>query len=188
MRLTGGDFSGRNLKEPKNGLTHPMGSRGRLALFNALFNVVSGVRTDDKNPFSGICVLDAYAGTGALGFEALSRGAESATFLEKDPVAVKTIKENAAALNLTAKCQIFKVHVQDFIAVKDYDLIFIDPPYDRFHPEEFAHFFAAAQESPASKPVIIALSHPATFDPHTFPGLLSTKSYAAARISIYRAA
>ena len=72
MRIISGKYKNRELKSPKSSATHPMSERARLSIFNMLGDI------------SGKTVLDLFAGTGSLGLEALSRGAASATFVEKD--------------------------------------------------------------------------------------------------------
>lgn len=89
IRITGGELKGREILSPRSGLTHPMGAREKLALFNMINREITGAK-----------VLDAYAGSGALGIEALSRGAESAVFVEKDAEVAKVLKQNLRYLGL----------------------------------------------------------------------------------------
>ena len=116
MRIISGFYKGRELKSPNSAQTHPMGDRERLALFNMLGDV------------SGLTVLDLYAGTGALGIEALSRGAASAVFVERDHSACTLIKANLETLNGEVVCS----NVEHFRPKKLYDLVFIDPPYNLY--------------------------------------------------------
>lgn len=116
MRIISGLYKGRELKSPRSDKTHPMGERERLALFNMLGDV------------SGQTVLDLYAGTGALGIEALSRGAKSTTFVEKDPATCQIIKENLGDLNGEVVC----ADVKNFVVDEPFDLVFLDPPYDKY--------------------------------------------------------
>jgi 16S rRNA (guanine966-N2)-methyltransferase len=118
VRVVAGAFKGRRLQAPRGVATRPTSDRVREALFSILGNV------------SGARVLDLYAGSGALGIEALSRGAASATFVERDQRAVDAIRRNLAAVGVTAE-----VRRQDalrfLVATADtFDLVFVDPPYD----------------------------------------------------------
>ncbi len=119
MRITSGLYKNRSLKSPNSDKTHPMGDRERLALFNMLGDV------------SGLTVLDLYAGTGALGIEALSRGAKSATFVEKDRAACKIIKENLGELNGEVLC----ADAEKFAPAQPFDIVFIDPPYNIYNKD-----------------------------------------------------
>jgi 16S rRNA (guanine966-N2)-methyltransferase len=107
---------------PQKG-TRPTSDRVREALFNVL-----AARLD----FTGIAVLDLYAGSGALGLEALSRGARTATFVEVDPRNAKVIEANIAALQLTG-ATVFARPVATVLASgagSSFDLVMADPPYD----------------------------------------------------------
>lgn len=120
MRIIAGQFRGRRLTTPPGNDTRPTADRVRESLFSIL------------GPLPGARVLDLFAGSGALGLEALSRGAATATFVERAPAALKAIRANLAALEATAR-----VHDRDVVAfVRDasqaggpYDLVFLDPPY-----------------------------------------------------------
>ena len=117
MRIISGQYKNRELKSPNSSATHPMGERERLAIFNMLGDL------------SGKTVLDLFAGTGALGLEALSRGAASCTFVENHPKTLQILKQNLQNIeNVT----IVKTDAYKFEPVNKFDLIFIDPPYDQF--------------------------------------------------------
>ena len=117
MRIISGKYKNRELKSPNSSKTHPMGERERLAIFNMLGDL------SDKT------ALDLFAGTGALGLEALSRGAKSCTFVEKDAKALACLKQNLKDLENT---KILKTDAYKFEPANKFDLIFIDPPYDQF--------------------------------------------------------
>ncbi len=87
VRIISGIYGGRTIKAPDNSKTHPMGERVRNAMFNSLGSEVHGAR-----------VLDVFAGTGAIGFEALSRGAASVDFIERDRMACQVLRENYSSL------------------------------------------------------------------------------------------
>jgi 16S rRNA (guanine966-N2)-methyltransferase len=118
MRIVAGEFKGRRLAAPRGARTRPTADRVREALFSMLGDV------------SGARVLDLYAGSGALGIEALSRGASEAVFVERDPRAVAALRRNLEAVGVSAA-----VAQSDALAFirRDrgpYDLVFADPPYD----------------------------------------------------------
>ena len=170
VRITGGEFSGRLIRTP-GGKTHPMGDRERLAIFNAL---------NDKLP--GQVILDVYAGSGALGIEALSRGAEKVVFVDKEPVAISTIKDNLASLGVpNSRSQVIKSAADKLDLSNSFDLILADPPYDKYNPEE--NIKLASFLKPQG---ILVLSHPN--DPLEIDGLriLKTNKYAKAHITFYQ--
>ena len=119
MRIVAGQWRGRQLKSPTWDGLRPTSDRVRETLFNILGSAVHGAK-----------VLDGYAGTGAIGIEALSRGAASVTFVERDPRAVKLIEANLAALGATGV--IMRAGLADAVARLSgqvFDLIMLDPPY-----------------------------------------------------------
>ncbi len=119
MRVVAGAFKGRRLHVPPGGGTRPTADRVREALFSMLADV------------GGARVLDLYAGSGALGIEALSRGAQSALFVERDRRAAATIERNLGLVGVSAAVR--REDVLAFLgrpAEAAYDLIFCDPPYD----------------------------------------------------------
>ena len=123
MRIVAGAWRGRTLKSPNWEGLRPTSDRLRETLFDILGPSVRGAR-----------VLDGYAGTGAIGIEALSRGAASVTFVEKDPRAVKLIETNLRALDAEggAKPVIIRAGLADAAARlvgEAFDLIILDPPY-----------------------------------------------------------
>jgi 16S rRNA (guanine966-N2)-methyltransferase len=125
MRVIAGSLGGRRLRAPRGSATRPTADRVREALFAML------------GPLEGARVLDLYAGSGALGIEALSRGARSALFIERDARALAVLRANLAALELAGEG--VEVRGGDALAAlrsaregaDTYDLIFIDPPYEK---------------------------------------------------------
>jgi 16S rRNA (guanine966-N2)-methyltransferase len=123
MRVIAGRYGGRTLKAPRGGSTRPTAERVREALFSQLADV------------AGARVLDLFAGTGALGIEALSRGARSALFVERDPRALRALRANLETLELGPEQA--EVSAMDALAAlrsararrETYDLVFVDPPY-----------------------------------------------------------
>ncbi|MEG0790877.1 MAG: 16S rRNA (guanine(966)-N(2))-methyltransferase RsmD [Gordonibacter sp.] len=125
MRIISGEFRGRVLKAPKGQDTRPTTDRVREALMSAVASARGG--------FEGAVVLDAFAGSGALGFEALSRGAASVHFFERDGAALRVVEDNARVLGLPAtraRMQRKDVLKTPPVQVRPaFDLVFLDPPY-----------------------------------------------------------
>ena len=121
MRIIAGQFRGRMLEAPSGLATRPTGDRVREALFSMLASRVG--------PFEGLRVADLYAGSGALGFEALSRGAVFATFVETDGSAQAAIKGNAVRLVVAERVRILGGSALALPRSEPFDLIFADPPY-----------------------------------------------------------
>ena len=117
MRVVAGQFKGRGLNAPKGRSTRPTSDKVREALFSVLVSV------------DGARVLDLFAGSGALGIEALSRGAASATFVDDDQRAVEAVRGNLAAIGVEAEVQQRDALAFLRSAARPYDLVFIDPPY-----------------------------------------------------------
>jgi 16S rRNA (guanine966-N2)-methyltransferase len=123
LRLTSGYLKGRFINVPKSDLIRPTTERVRETIFNILSNKIS---------FDGIKVLDLYSGSGALGFECLSRGAAEIHFVEKNAVIYRNLEQNIKALQVEKECKIFKMPALSFSSLKTdegYDLILADPPF-----------------------------------------------------------
>lgn len=122
MRIIAGDWRGRKLVAPKGDATRPTADRTRETLFNMLASRLGS--------FEGLSVLDLFAGSGALGLEALSRGAAHCLFVEQDAEAVKAIKSNVSALDARTRATVQQGSVMSLGPAKaPHDLIFLDPPY-----------------------------------------------------------
>ncbi len=120
LKIVSGKFRGRVLKTPKGNQTRPTASRVRQAVFNIY-------------PPEGMSILDICAGTGAIGFEALSLGAESVVFIEMHQEVVSVLKSNIALLGVSSQCAILPFEALKGIKKlegKQFDFIYIDPPYD----------------------------------------------------------
>lgn len=130
MRVIAGRLGGRRLRAPRGRSTRPTSDRVREALFSMLGGV------------EGARVLDLFAGTGALGIEALSRGAQRAVFVERDTAAAGILASNLRALELPSESAEVRradalVALRDASAAREtYDLVFIDPPYGRARPAQ----------------------------------------------------
>ena len=172
VKITSGLFRGRELKAPQNGVTHPMGSREKLALFNSLSDKIK-----DK------IILDVFAGTGALGLEALSRGASHVTFIEADKKAAEILKQNAIVLGVFEQVRIYNTKAEKIDFDSPFDIVIADPPYEYFHDLPLSLLDRLAKTARE----YFVLSHPSDFDPHAIDAeLLSTKAYAGSRITIFR--
>ena len=173
MRIVAGTLGGRHLKAPAGRATRPTSDRVREALFSILGDL------------DGARVLDLFAGSGALGIEALSRGASAAVFVDTDPKALTAIKANLQALDITAK-----VHRRDAIAYLNnageapFDLVFLDPPYSSASemagplserlPSVLSEDARIVSESDKRHPLILTLP------------LLDERVYGDTRIAIHR--
>ncbi len=131
-RIVGGSAGGRRLAVPRGGLTRPTSDRAREGLFSTLAALLPSL--------AGLRVLDLYAGTGAVGLEALSRGAAAALFVESDDRALQALRDNLAALRLPGG-RIVRGRVATVLtgppAGPPYDVAFLDPPYAM--PDEEVH-------------------------------------------------
>ena len=146
MRVIGGEFRSRRLKSLPGLETRPTPDRLRETLFNVLATRIEGT-----------VFLDAYAGTGAVGIEALSRGARRAIFVEKNRAAVDVIRENLASLGLEGRAEVFTGRVAPVLERAQADLVFLDPPYEL--ETEYASALAALAHSPAKVVVVQHSSH-----------------------------
>ena len=120
MRVIAGEFRSRRLKSIPGLATRPTPDRLRQTLFDILGSRVEGV-----------VFLDAYAGTGAVGIEALSRGAARGFFIEKSKNAAQVIRENLASLGIEDRALLVVSSALSALAVHKADIVFLDPPYDR---------------------------------------------------------
>lgn len=120
MRITGGQFKNRTLKAPKVETTRPTSSKVRQAVFNLCQHYL-----EDAD------VLDVFAGSGAIGLEALSRGAAHATFIEKNRVALGALKSNIETLGVADQTTVYASDAERKVRQLKtrYDLVFLDPPY-----------------------------------------------------------
>ena len=123
MRIIAGKYKSRIIKVPNSKLVRPTTDKNKESIFNYLNNIVD---------FNGIKVCDMYAGSGGLGFEALSRGAEQIHFVEKNFVIYKNLYQNISVLKVEDNCKIFKMSSLKFSLLKEhdsYELILADPPF-----------------------------------------------------------
>jgi 16S rRNA (guanine966-N2)-methyltransferase len=125
MRIIAGRLGGLSFRSPSGHRTHPMSDKVRGALFNMLGDI------------AGMDVLDAFAGSGALGFEAISRGARSVIAIDNDRLAQQAIAMNMHQLKLDQAVHLIKATVSAWLATTDqqFDIILCDPPYTAIQPD-----------------------------------------------------
>jgi 16S rRNA (guanine(966)-N(2))-methyltransferase RsmD len=123
MRIITGTLKGRRLKVPDSGVIRPTSDRTKEGLFSVM---------DARIYFDDLNVLDLYAGSGNLGFEAISRGVATATFVDNNRLSATTITENAELFGVTEQIRIIQSDVQRFLSgpARPFDIVFCDPPYD----------------------------------------------------------
>ena len=135
LRIIAGEFKGRRLKTPAGRSVRPTGDRVKEAWFSILQPSIPDAR-----------VLDLFAGSGALGFEALSRGAVAADFVENHQASLATIRDNAAALKVEDRVTIHRMDAVRFaerLQPGAYDVVFADPPYATTDAERLVTLFRA---------------------------------------------
>ncbi len=159
MRVTGGEFRSRRLKSVPGEATRPTSDRLRETVFDILAARVQGAT-----------FADAYAGTGAVGIEALSRGAAHVYFLEKGRVALEAIRENLESLKLAARATVVSGAVARTLGRYRADIVFVDPPYAL--EREYAAVFEVLAESP---PPLVIVQHSVHFTLPEAKGLEHTR-------------
>jgi 16S rRNA (guanine966-N2)-methyltransferase len=169
MRIVGGRFAGRTLTSP-DARVRPTAEHVRGALLDLLDADLDGAR-----------VLDLFAGTGALGLEALSRGAASADFVEFRPGSLHALKANIAALRVRDRTRVFKRDALPFagaLAAESYDVAFADPPYES---KMLDRLIETWQRTLFSR--VLAVEHAAT---HRLPAGAARHVFDETAVSIYR--
>ena len=141
MRVIAGEFRSRHLKTLPGLETRPTPDRLRETLFNVL-----AAEIEDE------VFLDAYAGTGAIGIEALSRGAARAIFIERSRSAAEVIRENLASLGLTRRAEVLHGRVLQYLKHRKADIVFLDPPYSL--EREYTESLTILSEEPP--PLVVA--------------------------------
>ncbi len=180
MRLIGGEFRGRRLAVPDGRTTRPTSDRAREAIFNVLEHA------DWAPPLAGARVLDVFAGSGALGFEAMSRGAAFCLFVETDEGARGAIRDNVENLGLFGTT---RVHRRDATQLgarpggegEAYQLAFLDPPYGKGLEHKALDCLASGNW--LSKDALVVLERSAEDDDFATDvwDKINTKTYGAAQ-------
>jgi 16S rRNA (guanine966-N2)-methyltransferase len=175
LRIIAGTHRGRRIAAPKGAHTRPTSDRVREALFNLV------------GPVEGASVLDLYAGSGALGLEALSRGARRCMFAETDAAACRAIRTNLESLGLTGGL----VHRRDALAVlrdevaggRRHELVLLDPPYERWAEVEgrLGELLAAILADTG----VVVVETDAAIQPTLPLALRTTRRYGSARLTLF---
>ena len=149
-RIIAGEFGGRTLSVPKTG-TRPTTDRVREAIFS---------RLDHADALRGAQVVDLYAGSGALGLEALSRGAANVTFVESATPAVRVVEANVKELGLGTRATIVRERVEPFLGrtPATFTLAFLDPPYDIADGDLVVALAALSPHLAHGAPVVLEVS------------------------------
>ena len=185
MRIVAGSLKGRSIVAPEGQGTRPTSDRARQAIFNVLEHAAW------SEPLDGMRVIDLYAGSGALGFEALSRGAAFALFVETDDEARGAIRENADVYGLMGRTRVHRRSAVDLgprpgPIAEAFDLAFLDPPYGKGLGEQT---LAKLLEGLWLKPGALVVFERGSDEPEIdTPGYerLDARDYGAARVLFLR--
>ncbi len=174
IRIIAGRHGGRVIDAPGRSSTHAMSERARNALFNSISAELPGSR-----------VLDAFAGSGSLGIEAISRGAHEAVFIEKDRLAAKIIQKNVDTLNIQ-NTKVIKTTVSNWLDTGDgekFDIIFADPPYHDTQFSTVERLFGLLKPG-----ALMVLSHPGKGEVPSKTGVVvvDNRSYGNLNLTFYR--
>ncbi|MGL6278438.1 MAG: 16S rRNA (guanine(966)-N(2))-methyltransferase RsmD [Gaiella sp.] len=176
MRIIAGTHRGRRFAAPRGTHVRPTGDRVR----EALFSIVGAV--------DGAAVLDLFAGSGSLGLEALSRGARTCTFVERDRAAARAIRENLAALQLVGgrvlQRDAIQVLREDAAAGRRYDLVLLDPPYDAW--DGLASRLATTLPPVLEADALVVVETAERVEPALGLDLVTTRRYGSARLTVFR--
>jgi 16S rRNA (guanine(966)-N(2))-methyltransferase RsmD len=156
MRVIAGEFRSRRLQSMPGDEVRPTSDRLRETLFNILGALVEGA-----------VFVDAYAGTGAVGIEALSRGARQAVFIEKNRKAANLIQTNLAALGIENRARVIVGPAPLYLGGLSADIVFLDPPYPKEH-----EYRAALEALGAAMPGLVVVQHSKRFEPANEYGAL----------------
>lgn len=181
MRVTGGVFRSRALRAPRGTATRPTSDRVREAIFSML--------AADGLLEAGSRVLDLYAGSGALAFEALSRGAGEAVLVEHAREALAAIRDNAAALGVEDRVRVVAARVDRAVQTLGgpFGVAFVDPPYAEVTKPTFAPVLARAAGLLIDQGALV-LEHGSGDMPPVAPGLVldRTRRYGDTAVSVFR--
>ncbi len=175
MRIIAGTHRGRRIAAPRGEATRPTGDRVREALFNLI------------GPVDDAAVLDLYAGSGALGLEALSRGARRCVFVETDGEACRVIRQNLEALGLTGALVLQRdaaaVLRAEQAAERRYELVLLDPPYGSWATLE--PVLAPLLAGTVAEGGLVVVETDAQTEPAVPLDLVTTRRYGSARLSLF---
>jgi 16S rRNA (guanine966-N2)-methyltransferase len=181
MRIVAGEWRGRSLIAPPGTETRPTADRVRQALFDIL------IHAPWAGPplVRGALVLDVFAGTGALGLEALSRGAARCVFVERSRVALAALHANISACRAEDRCEVLPVNAFAVPAGKQADIVFLDPPYGQdLIPQTLTRLRAAGRIGPET----LIVAEIGRKEELPASNLLAERTHGAARLVIWREA
>jgi 16S rRNA (guanine966-N2)-methyltransferase len=180
MRIVSGAWRGRTLAAPPGQGTRPTADRVRQALFDMLLHAEWGGR----DLIEGAHVLDVFAGTGALGLEALSRGAASACFVENDPAALKALRANVAACRAERRVEIVAGDAMRIGVGKAASVVLLDPPYGQdLVPRTLERLRAVKRIAPGCL-IVSEIGRDEAWRPEE--SLLADRQHGAARVLVFR--
>jgi 16S rRNA (guanine966-N2)-methyltransferase len=166
---------GHRIAAPKGATTRPTGDRVREAAFSLI------------GPVEGAAVLDLFAGSGAMGLEALSRGAASCVFVERDREAVRVIQANLEKLRLTgavvANREVAAALRDDSARGRRYDLVLVDPPYEEW--EKHARLLDELVPAVLADAALVVVETSDRIEPELPLALVTTRRYGSARITVF---
>jgi 16S rRNA (guanine966-N2)-methyltransferase len=175
MRIIAGNLKGRQFNGPPRNAYNPMSEKMRGALFNTLGDI------------DGLMVLDPFGGTGALSFEAISRGASSAVLIEHDKRAYINVVKNVGLLDLSSQIKAIRANSSswsDNNKSTKFDLLLMDPPYDNLQPDLIQKLIGRH----LNKTGVAVLSHPHRIPTPNFKDviLVTNKEYGDGELAFYR--
>jgi len=177
VRIVAGSRKGHRIDAPKGGATRPTGDRVREAAFSSI------------GPVDGAAVLDLFAGSGALGLEALSRGAASCVFVERDRAAARVIQANLAKLRFTGATVVNRDISTALRAEGDrsqrFDLVFVDPPYEEWERHEPT--LSELLPTVVTDDALLVVETGDRVEPALPFDLVTTRRYGSARITVFNA-
>jgi 16S rRNA (guanine966-N2)-methyltransferase len=175
VRIIAGSRKGHTIYAPPGRDTRPTSDRVRENTFNLI------------GPVDDASVLDVFAGSGALGLEALSRGAASAVFVEADRDAVRTIERNLDKLHLTGATvlqrDVLQALAAEVVARRKYDLVLVDPPYDRY--DEMQPTLARYLPDVLADDGLLVFETSARIEPQLPLELRTSRKYGSARVTLF---
>ncbi len=181
MRIVAGAWRGRTLVAPPGTETRPTADRVRQALFDMLMHAPWSGRAAVENA----AVLDMFAGTGALGLEALSRGAATAVFVERSRPALTALRANIEACRAGDRCEVLPIDALAVPPGRRADIVFLDPPYGQ---DLVARALARLRSVGRVGPGSLIVAETARDEPVPDITALAERSHGAARLTIWREA
>jgi 16S rRNA (guanine966-N2)-methyltransferase len=179
MRIVAGVWRGRSLIAPPGTETRPTADRVRQALFDILMHASWAGRS----VVEGASILDVFAGTGAMGLEALSRGAARAVFVERSRSALTALRSNVAACRAEDRCEVLAIDALTLPAGEPADIVFLDPPYGQdLVPRTLTRLRSVGRVAAGS----LIVAETGRDEPALEVEALAGRTHGAARITIWR--